>query len=1535
MRKAFTLLLFFISISAFSQRLMENLDRGLLAQKVSKGVYVNWRITGQEWYGTSYNLYRDGTKVNSAPITGASNVTDTEGTTSSTYTVTAIGRDGKESAPCKTASVLTKNYREIPLVDLGVTGYEPNDATVADLDGDGEMEIIIKRLYPDWSPSAAYFSRLEAYKLNGTLLWAINVGPNIISDVEDNVAAFDFDGDGKAEVFMRSSEGTIFGDGTQIGDTDNDGITNYRSYSWGGTDGTYPNYSTYLCKGPEFLSLIDGETGKELDRVDYIPRTFDGRTMEDIWGDSYGHRANKFFFGAPYLDGKKPSLFISRGIYTRIVMRTYDVVNKKLKFKWEFNTDSNPAYAYQGNHNYTIADADGDGCDEIIYASMTVDHNGKGLYSTGLGHGDALHVSDFDPYQKGLEVWACHEHEPYGTSFRDAATGEIFIRHSTSGDCGRCAAANVTNNFLGAELWGGGQMYSAVTREATPGATSGGSENFPIYWDGDLLQETFNYVSTNNIEGNVWKYGVGNLMTTSGAATCNGTKGTPCMQVDLYGDWREELIMRSSDNNSLRIYTTQTPTENRIYTLLHDMQYRQAICWQMCGYNQPPHVSYFLGERENILLPPPPVMSNDRYVHNGSNSWTPSSFTYNESPATYSDGSEVLFDQTGTQTVTLSGAVAPSILFVNNTTGASYTFTGGSINGTTELKKQGYGSLTLNSTLNYTGTTELWNGLTILNSDLSASPILMKRFSELELHASAAKGITQEYGSILRVGANNEKATVTVGDSLVMQAGSEWDADIYDTDFSSDLLKINGDLTIAEGAVLRITPHASGSAILPGEYTVAEVTGEINGSLLNVVIKGLDGIAASLSAKDGKIILTISNTRAATTVTWDGANDSGLWDLAKTKNFLNNSESDLFVTGDHITFNDNATSKTVNIGSSVMPASVTVDNTQAYTFSGDGAITGDGTFTKNGTGLVTINNTNSFTGKVELNAGTVAASSMANPYGNGALGGLRTKAAQFVINGATLRGTGTALSSSEPMTIGDNGATFNTAYGNITLSGALVGKGVLTKSGTGSLILSATNTNTGGIVLNTGTLSMGTWNARFGSAGSTIELGNGTTVGIFNSDNTSAIPYFNYAVNITTGKTASLTGGNRCVVAGSLAGEGTINFYSPYVRCDFQANCSNLTGTLNVTGVNFRLNQGTDFSNATVSLGSGLTMGHYTQGSASAFSATTKIGALTGVSGSTLTSGVYNIGYNSKDATFDGTLGSVTINKYGDGVWTLTGTANTCSSVTVNAGTLKLTNVSGTAVGSGIVSVKDGGTLSLSKCTSTSMGSIIVYSGGIVQSPIASTINSRITLKSNAMLITGTTAIPVTFSVGSISAESGSTVHFDLRNISRYDKLLTTNGNVTFTTGSILKVDYYQNYVPVVGDAFVLISPAPKGTEPMYIFQDLPAGFGWDTSTFMTDGTIRVCAQGVGINQVAWANEVKAYPTPAESELYVTLPEAALGQEGITLTITNMEGKTLLRQSAESGSTTQTMIVSSLTTGNYLLIIETPQGKAIQRIVKK
>ncbi len=570
-------------------RQMENLDRGVVAVKVSNGVFVSWRMLGTEPIGVSYNLYRGSTKVNSAPITGGPNFVDLNGTTGSTYTVRAI-INGVEYGASPGASVWSNSYLQIPLQapSGGTTPdgvnytYSANDCSVGDLDGDGKYEIVVK-----WDPSnskdnsqSGYTGNvyLDAYTLTGTRLWRIDLGINIRAGAHyTQFMVYDLDGDGKAEIACKTADGTRDGRGTVIGDGSKD----------------YRNSNGYILSGPEYLTIFEGQTGRALKTVNYEP----ARGNVSDWGDNYGNRVDRFLACVAYLDGKRPSLVMCRGYYTRSVLVAYDWRNGSLTKRWTFDTNNGySSYAGQGCHSLSVADVDNDGKDEIIYGACAIDDNGKGLYNTGLKHGDALHVSDFDPGRQGLEVWQCHENSPYGATFRDARTGSIIFRFTAPSDTGRACVGDITANYRGAEVWASGGVPLASSTGQNLGSHSL-PINFMIWWDGDLLRELLDGTT-------ISKYGNGTLLSAGGCASNNGTKATPCLTADILGDWREEAIWRTSDSKYLRIYTTTATTSHRIYTLMHDPVYRLSIAWQNVAYNQPPHTGFYLGD--GMAEPPRP-----------------------------------------------------------------------------------------------------------------------------------------------------------------------------------------------------------------------------------------------------------------------------------------------------------------------------------------------------------------------------------------------------------------------------------------------------------------------------------------------------------------------------------------------------------------------------------------------------------------------------------------------------------------------------------------------------------------------------------------------------------------------------------------------------------------------------------------------------------------------------------------------------------------------------------------------------------------
>ena len=590
----------------YSKLQREKLNRGVVAIRENPSeVIVSWRYLSSDPIQTGFNVYKDGKKLTDTPVTVSTLFRDKNNSQkAAVYEVRPVIK-GKETHHIDGTYTLPENapsgYLEIPLQKPanGVTPagetytYSPNDASIGDVDGDGEYEIILK-----WDPSNSRDNShegytgevyIDCYRMNGEQLWRINLGKNIRAGAHyTQFMVYDLDGDGKAEVVMRTADGTIDGKGKVIGDANAD----YRE------EGTFdPSRNLIMkqgriLKGKEYLTVFSGDTGEALHTIDYIP----ARGNVSDWGDAKGNRSDRFLACVAYLDGIHPSVVMCRGYYTRTVLAAFDWNGKELKNRWIFDSN-NPGcenYAGQGNHNLRVGDVDGDGCDEIIYGSCAIDHNGKGLYSTRMGHGDAIHLTHFDPSRKGLQVWDCHENKRDGSTYRDAATGEVLFQLKSNTDVGRCMAADIDPTHPGVEMWSGdSQGIRNVKGEIIAPKMRNMPTNMAVWWDGDLLRELLD-------RNMIIKYDWENkkfvpLVKFTGTLFNNGTKSNPCLQGDIIGDWREEVLVRSEDNASLRLYVSTIPTEYRFHTFLEEPIYRISIATQNVGYNQPTQPGFYFG----------------------------------------------------------------------------------------------------------------------------------------------------------------------------------------------------------------------------------------------------------------------------------------------------------------------------------------------------------------------------------------------------------------------------------------------------------------------------------------------------------------------------------------------------------------------------------------------------------------------------------------------------------------------------------------------------------------------------------------------------------------------------------------------------------------------------------------------------------------------------------------------------------------------------------------------------------------------------
>ncbi len=626
--KKITSLILFLSCFFLSQvlatRQMEYLNRGLVAVKVSSGVYLGWRFLGTDSAATAFNIYRNNLKINTVPITNSTNYTDASGTTTSSYKVLPVLNGIEDTTGVKSITPWAQAYKTLQLKRpaRGITppnktgsvgkavdayypkgqpyGYSPNDCSVGDLDGDGEYEIIVK-----WDPSNSqdnsYYGitgnvYLDAYKLDGTFLWRIDLGKNIRAGAHyTQFLVYDFDGDGLSELICKTAPGTIDGTGNYVLMNGDSPTADYRSL-----DTTQISGSRMLGTvqtGSEYLTLFDGKTGANLHTITYKPLR-----NSSSWGDSYSNRSDRFLACVAYLDGVHPSAVMCRGYYTRATLASYDVVGKKLVEHWFYDSGTTAGVgAYgQGNHNLSVADVDADGKDEIVYASCVINDNGTLLYRTGLGHGDAMHVSDMDPDNAGLEVFTVHEETSaaYGYELHDAKTGTILWGIPTGTDVGRGVAADIDSRYPGFEMWAVSGTYSC---KGVKISTSKPSSNFRVYWDGDLQDDLLDGTSITRWTGS----GTSTLLNASGVSSCNSTKKTPCLSADILGDWREEVILwTTADSSKIQIYSTTTSTTNRLFTLMHDPVYRLGVAWQNAAYNQPPHLGFYIGSGlANVRVP--------------------------------------------------------------------------------------------------------------------------------------------------------------------------------------------------------------------------------------------------------------------------------------------------------------------------------------------------------------------------------------------------------------------------------------------------------------------------------------------------------------------------------------------------------------------------------------------------------------------------------------------------------------------------------------------------------------------------------------------------------------------------------------------------------------------------------------------------------------------------------------------------------------------------------------------------------------------
>ncbi len=1448
-----------LPVTINAQRIQQKLGRGVVAVNNNGNVTVTWRRLAQEPENICYNVYVDGQKVNSVPLTNTNWRTSASTfPTGAKVTVTTVEgeTESAQSVPFEVKSYDMRNmFLNIVFPDypLSPRDYATSFVWPADLDGDGEMDYVVDRKSTVGISTRSH--KVQAYHRDGTLLWTIDMGPNVAIDQgqDDMVLAYDIDCDGRAEVIIKSSDGTRFWDATNntwgtyvfgktTGDTDGDGII---------------DYSTQNRRNPPFyVSIVDGMTGAEkvTAELDYA-KVRDGvdqygrDNRQDYKGDNdwleYGSLCGQF--AICYFDGIHPSLGIE--VKDRLESNgSHHYYLFEFAFDWTSGTANNWHHkssfsAYGRNpsasqfHMVRVCDVDGDGVDELIPGGYGWSPKGGMVMSANIAHGDRFRLSDIDPERPGLECFAIQQYagDMLGQILYDAGTGEAIKKWYLAevGDVGRGECMDIDPNHLGWEMWSTmGGVYDAQGN-LIPELES----RYPcegIWWDGDLDREN---VGSSDSHYNVYVEDMktGRLIQIARESNWRYTTvyaKRAAFWGDIIGDWREELILLHKENDvnvGIVGFTTDYETAiDNIYCLQEDPHYRGDCTTR--GYYQSPNPGFYLGfDMPRPQLPP--CMVTD-LVAKADGQFT----TFDRSQtAPYTDGKSILFDLTYQgNTFTINKAFSPSVIYAMPVRNQSITLAGtGSVEGNLQLWKSQQGRLVVNTPLNHTGGTFISEGVLEVNNTiqgdidlrargtLAGNPVVVGRLNiEGALNYEGCRLMPgNEAGNL---GVITLKQGITIDKRLFVES------DIKDADASTDLVKVEGDITLTAKGKLVFTIVPDTDKPQSARYKLMEYTGAFNGELSQISVRGLQGISYNIVDEDNAIWLVINAQRDAIQgVLWTGA-ESGVWDY-QTPNFALNGESTEFVADDGVIIGDDAVNTIIKIDELMPVSGVTFENdTKTITINGKGGFSGSGDLVINGNGKVVLNATASdYKGKTIINSGTVTIAELADGGLPSSIGAASTAAANWQIGNAIVIINNDNTATNRGLTINDT-TTIQVAKGVTALKGIVTGNGRLVKKGSGQLNFTyAGNNNWKSTELNAGTLAMGVWNTTIGKPGSPIDVTGNAAITIFNNNTTSAIPTLTNAITVHNGKTLTINTGQRCKVQGSLSGEGTVKISFPYVRGDFETNLTNFEGTLNPTGGQFRLTSGMNMQKGTFVLGEGVYAVGVKSQSAAETSLTHKIGALSGTAADAqLGTSTWNVGYLGTNTTFAGIIGqNATLNKYGEGTLSLTGQST--GKINVYEGAVSLDNSTSTTsamvtaanggmvVGSGTtanVTVSNGGTIGAGKASSIVVGSLEITGNLTVQNGGAIRVRGRSARSVDDFKVAGKVTLnnPV-FRMERLSGDWATDTDY---------KVFTGTGTITITG-----------------------TPTFEPAVPM-------EGYLWDYSALASEGILRVVADPTGIEEI-------------------------------------------------------------------------------------
>jgi len=1564
MRKNLLFVLFILSfliINVQAQRKMEKLDRGVVAvRNNASGVFISWRFLATDPEETLFNLYymnpaaSSYTKLNASPQK-ATSYTIPNGTLevgAKLYVTTFL--NGVESLPSGTFTLpgngLTtyrSAYLDIAFSQakdgLDVTKYSMKFCWPVDLDGDGEYDFVVDRLSLDGGTH-----KVQAYLRNGTYLWTIDMGPNVtISQGQDDmVIAYDMDGDGKGEVVVKSSDGTRFSDGKYVkgsltGDTDNDGIIDYETQS--------------VRNSPQYITVINGLTGVEKTSLEMTyPSNYTRTNKATFMGDEYynlnGHMA------ILYLDGKHPSVgFIYK-------TRTLDQYHWYAASAYGYNASGNFVNWYNWErgtldaaegHGIRVADVDLDGRDELLDIGYGIKYDGTLAFNAHISHGDRFRVGDIDPERPGLETFAIQQNASsmLGQLLYESATGKPIrkLYMSSLGDVGRGECMDIDSTRLGYEFWSTmANIYDAKGNVLFEGSTPFPNEG--IWWDGELDREELAAADGNGFNADVRKYSVTShsfgsrliefaKMTSWQVHTTYGVR--PAFFGDIAGDWREEVVLEKSGSTSVTLkdvngndsigsvtthlgfvgFSTDYPTSIRQYCLMQDPSYRMQATTK--GYYQSPMTDFYLGF--NMPTPPIAPVQKAKLTWSGGGNWDKSASPFlledEKTSSAFVDGDDVMFDISGNNgsDIPLTTALAPSKLWAMNPKGHDYTVSGsGKLTGNMALVKSMNGVFRLNGNNDYTGKTTVSEGTLSVNGTL-VSPVTVLAKGTLGGNAILNGALTVQPGLNIeggRLSPGNglfagKLGKMTVNGDLKLPGKANIEIDVLPSDsYKNDSLLINGNLTAIGVNTVVINTE---SGVLPsGTYSLIKWTGTLTGSLANFTIGGISGLPMALVIENNTLKLVVNATRAASDVIWSGK-ESGNWDFLSA-NFGMDGIPTYFVNGDTVEFNDTAVVKTVTL-LGVMTTNKTVfKNETMYTVKGIGGITGSGDLVKTGNGLLDMQTVaNTYTGKTILNKALMQVASVADAGNASSLGAPAYSTGNLSLTDSRLMINLVSANTNRGVSlIGVDTIQVPKSNGVVTLSGLISGSGKLVKYGPGQLNISNTvaNTYSGGTVINGSTVALGSLIMNTSGLGTgPLTLENGGKLIMYYSQEYGQHPVWN--LNIPAGSEATITASGRCLIGGTLTGTGNLTFKIPYVRADWAMNCTAFGGDINVAttdadGGDFRITANANgLPLSTVSLANLIYMGYYASegGSGTSTATSVKIGALSGVVGSTLGGGNWQIGNNNKDAVFNGTISaSAIVTKTGTGSWTLTGNNPCTSTITINGGKLIAANTTGSATGTSPVIVNLGGYL----CGT-------------------GTIGGPVTVNTSGYIAPGNSSIGTLNFSSSLTMQSSSKWQIEVNGTS-CDKVVVTGGLTL--AGTLFMIN--QGAAFKEGDAFNILSGGTITGSFSLVSPVVPGvGLEWDQSELISKGIIKV-VKSTALNNINGA-DLRFSPNPIGNELKV---EWQHPEPQVDVMLFNSAGTMLYQKSLQDPSNL-VVPMGDMQTGAYFLKLKTPNGSMEHKIIKK